>query len=666
MDTGTYDLNNPVITPDTASESVTIERLEEIFLTNPIVNKAITVKANKVMGNGFDLVPVDGKDIKDNLALEAKELCEEFHDEIGYVTFYTKSCKNAYTAGNEWTELVYNGLEDKSLIYLAHGDFRTIDFQRDYINNKILTDKKGNSVGFWQYIPDLSQFCRDIQTLYGSKEAYENLEATKERFEESHSYHEVKGEDGEAVGVLFNKPNYMFLKKDEIAHLSFDSLNDNPYGTSLILAAYNSLMHLDMIQYAIAEAINTIGFPKMVIYVGDENHSPTDSLNDQAEDAIEDPVRKEGWVLPYFMKAEYLQSGNLSSDIANYPEYYVEMACTGLRIPKELLIGSGEANRSNSMQGSTDFEKDIESDRRKLEEYVYTILDRYLQTRPNGAFKTTDGSRTPYVPKIRWERFVTEDQALREKMIMEKWSGGLISFNEAREMLKLTEIEKSERGEKFFDELKGPEPEGLGGWGNMMDEAGSDTSEMPNEAEEEIKETEQTAKHRLDNKSELNSALNKEFKTEDVDYKKIAQKNVGKKIVSVDLAKARKIRDIFINGMAKKKSAKFIQNEIRKVGDYKDYEIKRITRTEMANLRENADFESATKEGYKYKKWKSRMDKETTNLCKALHGQVRKIDEDFRVGYMDEQGKRKMWNGKTSPAHANCRSKVDYYKDKPR
>jgi hypothetical protein len=185
---------------------------------------------------------------------------------------------------------------------------------------------------------------------------------------------------------------------------------------------------------------------------------------------------------------------------------------------------------------------------------------------------------------------------------------------------------------------------------------------------EVLRETEMEAQFALEKKSELNPSLNKQFKTQDVDYKKIAQKDVGTEIKSVGKDRARKIRDTIVNGEAKKKSAKAIFNDVKKIGNYTDEETRRILNTEQINLTRHAKLQDAQNTGMKFKKWKAvkpRGCASCSAVCDALDGQVQPIDKEFKVVYKDKSGKTRRWKGMAPAAHPNCLSDVEFFESKP-
>lgn len=666
-DNSEYYIFNPSIGIDT-NTTPSFDDLIKTYMTVPLVFKAINIRANKVISKGFKLTISQKIEEEEEFAAEeVLKKCDKFLNKIG-INFFRQSVINAYVGGNEWTEIVYNRLGH--VISLNHGDFKTIDFRRNFINNKILLDDKGEPVAFWQYIENLAELYYNISSYYNIKESWENLEAVRKRFEliQKNEFTEpyvIRDLDGRELGAISRKPMYLYLKNNEIAHLSFNNINDIHYGLSLIVPAYNSITQLERVMNATTEMINTLGYPKPVISVGSVEKPPTPKLIDDAGELVRDPVMKESFAIPYYYDIKYLESKMGSGDISTYPEWYITNVAIGLRVPRELLTGEGEANRSNAQQGSSDFEKDCEADRRAFEKYIYKILDLFLQS-----YGYEEDSRL--IPEVEWEALISEDEALVERMVLDKWNAGLINFNEAREMLELPAIpENEERAVKYNDEIQ------QGGMGDMfggMDLGGGneyqpepteeliDDAEMSDNFPAEARESEFEAQFRLDSKKKINTELNKEFKTQNIDYKQLAQKETGKLIKTTSKANAKKIRDVIVNGVADGKSNTELLNKITELGNYdKPYYAKRILRTELKNLSSKGAYDNAKKKGLKYKMWEAVIDNKTGPDSKALNGQIVGIDENFKATWKDDKGKIHKWEGKFPPERPNTRCKIRYF-----
>jgi SPP1 gp7 family putative phage head morphogenesis protein len=674
-----YDILSPSAVPDTATNGVSITNLEYIYLTNAVAHKAINIWANKILGNGFDLVPSDEEGIDPITAEQAVNECKKFLKKIKYRTTFRQSIINALVAGNEWTELNLNAFNH--VVNVSHADFQTVDFRRNFLTNKILLGADGQPIGYWQYIPDLSQLYHSLNMMYGEMQTYENMQAARNRLKESQSI-EVKDAYGNPVAVMTTKPNFMFIKKEEIVHLAFDTLNDNPLGVSIIIPAYNALNHLEQVMYAVAEAINDMGYPKPDVKVGDMEHPPEQKLMDAAQDMVTDPVRRESYVHSGQVEIKYLQAQGMGNGgIAEYPEWFFTEASIGFGLPKDKLTSTGESH-ADASQTSNDFDKDVEAKRATFEEYVYEILGAYLDSRD---FKQNYYGRNPYVPQLKWDSLITADEALREKMALEKWEKDAITFNELRVMLGMDEIEDMERADKYYSELNQPQRDSAfntdGGLprSSLLTQDGTGDAKNQNPAELQSEAQAETspdgiqpkppqqkqfvAQHSLLPKTAnpsrhvtANESLNRQFGTEDVNYRAIAKESVGTKIKSVDKTTALKIRDALVNNEAKKESSKKIMEDIKKMGGYTDAHAKMVAATEHKNLEEHGGLENAMKKGYKFKTWKAHLDKDTSPLCRALNGKTIPIGKAFKVSYKDEGGKSKTWEGQAPAAHPSCRS----------
>ena len=665
-DTGTYDIMNPNPTPGSASTPPSITEFETIFATNPIINKGINIRTNRLLANGFKLQPVQSDQVPSALATNAANECEQFFNGIGGYTFWRQSIKNAYIAGNEWTEVIYNKLD--KVTGVAHGDYKTIDFRRSFITNKVLLDGNGKPVGYWQFIENLMELYQSLSVLFGSVPQWQNLVAAQQRLMMTGGgFYQIQNSDGipvAAVGVLTDnreptnlivarKPNYMFLNNDEIVHLSFNNVNDNPFGFSLILGAYDAINQLTNIQFATAEAINSIGYPKPVVTHGSEKFPATEISATQAEVLIQDPVRKEGFVLPYPMTMSYLSS-NITADIGSYPDWYVTAACIGIRVPKETVVADGSSNRATAFSNSTDFEKDIESDRRVFEQYVRELASRFLDSR-GYQHNSATGDLNPYTPTVKWDELITEDAALRQKMATELWQANLIKYNDAMKMLGLPEEKDEEKGNMRLNEMTAPQTP-------SPDEAGLQTlidQNTPYTPQKDSQLTKETAKLEIDDDavSGINDRLNI---PETVGTKAAIEAKVGTKIKSVE--NISQVRDAIANAYANGDSAEGIARAVMKTANpsIDKASATRIARTELNNLINAAKLEQQKDRGFTHKTWHSHKDEKTSPLCAALDGQEVPIDQPFKVDYTDKDGKKKHWEGMQPSAHPNCRSSMAF------
>jgi SPP1 gp7 family putative phage head morphogenesis protein len=654
LDTGTYDFQSPSVQPDMVLAVPSLDDLMKKYLTNPLAHKAINLRANRIIGNGYILKSAESAGLNPLTAEKAVKDCEMFQERINYINFFRGSIINAYVAGNEWTELIYPDEEllklakaPRSVLNLNHGDFKTLDFRRNYINNRIIFDGQGEPAGYQQYIPDLSVFHHTVAHLGGIVSAFDNLQAGKERLQKTQTL-EIKNANGDVIGRVLAKPQYIFLQKDEIVHLAFNTINDNFWGMSFLIPAYNSLVQLEIVMNATSETINDMGYPKLDVTVGSVLSDGTvryagETELDAAQNMIQDPVRREGYAHGADWTIKYLQPNiGPGTNINDYPQAYITLAAIGLKTPRELLTGEGESNRATANQNGTDYEKDCAADQRIFEEYAKKILGYFLKSR---GYATDSDGNCIYTPNIVWPVMVSEETALKQRLVIEKWQNGAIDYNTFLKELDEPEIEDRERGDKYYDELhiSAPAP--------MMDTLTASQGKT-------------MAAHSLPSASEM-EVLNEKFHTENVNYKKVVQDNVGTEIVSTSKKDAVKIRDeITKEAMQPTVNLEKMKKKIEKIGDLEPFEAKRIVRTELSNLSNAARLENAKNKGLTFKVWQAVIDDKTSELSKALDGQVKKINEDFEADY-SENGKVQHWKGLAPPENPNSRCKVVYYGTDP-
>lgn len=655
-DTGTWDKDNPGVKPIMAQYMPTITKFEELTVTVPILYKGINIIANRLLGEGFTLQKNDKSD-EVHLAELCKDTIEKFYDKININSFLLQSIKNALISGNEWTELVYSDI-GHFVTNLNHGDYKTIDFQRDYVNNKVLLDEEGDPVGYWQEIEDISELHRLIGIPEGTKA---NREHAIERYNQSKAQ-TIEGEYGK--GILTGKANYMLIEKDEIVHLAFDTFNDNFYGMSRILPCYDAVIQLQNVLNSTAEMVYRQGFKKMTGVSGDKDTPASEEMVQQLENVIKDAHYKDGFVLTYPNRIEMLEDNGSLQNVYQIPDNYLMLISFGLRVPKEILISGGDVNRATANQESSDFEKDIETMRVKIIEYLNKINKKILLNSirfsdiPNWKNKVDR-----YIPVINFEPLIKEDEALRRERIYKEWQLGFLTWGEAREMLGYDVVEEdptiSERSNKYYIEVTQPTNQQVGTEVNPSMQQAISRNEG-----QQFSET-RHRHFRLEPKSKTNPRLNKEYKTKDVDYKQIVQDNVGQEITTVPKYKLNKVRDELVNGIVNKKNPKKVLKEMVEKGNLTEGEALRIATTEIKRIKETGKYEQAKENKARWKKWNAIIDDRTSNISKALNGQVRRIDEKFKISYVDESGKRKSWQGLYPPEQPNTRDYVEYYDKHP-
>jgi SPP1 gp7 family putative phage head morphogenesis protein len=100
-----------------------------------------------------------------------------------------------------------------------------------------------------------------------------------------------------------------------------------------------------------------------------------------------------------------------------------------------------------------------------------------------------------------------------------------------------------------------------------------------------------------------------------------------------------------------------IKDRVKKVFDVGENRAEMIARTETARSEAQGRLQAFKSSGEKIlKRWDTHFDERTSAICKRLHGQTVKLDENF-------EDKITGWEGPCNPAHVNCRSVTTYIRE---
>lgn len=117
------------------------------------------------------------------------------------------------------------------------------------------------------------------------------------------------------------------------------------------------------------------------------------------------------------------------------------------------------------------------------------------------------------------------------------------------------------------------------------------------------------------------------------DYTQWLDEYGGNQIVRINETTKILTRDIIKQGLINGDSTQSIVTALTdSIAEYSVQRAKTIAETEMHNSFMKANFTSANKSGFKYKKWISAQDASVRNSHQALNGKVVKIAQDFKPG----------------------------------
>jgi len=263
---------------------VSKEDLKLAYLSHPIVNRAIHFRADLIVARGFSLEFSDDT---------TKEIITEFlHDmklnspiHADLKTMIRNACIDCDVFGNAFYHLIPNQARTK-IVKLAPLHPVDVDFQRDSMGT-ILLDSTGEPKGY--------------VFRAGSKE---------ERF----------------------------FKREEVAHLRFETLGDELLGIPLLLPMFRTLERLSNVEFAIAQSLYKHGLPTRSVSVGDPDHPPTAEDIEKVADQVRNLDSASEYVHPYYFKVDTIET-KFPSNIQNIPEFFLSQIVALSGIPRRFLLG---------------------------------------------------------------------------------------------------------------------------------------------------------------------------------------------------------------------------------------------------------------------------------------------------------------------------------------
>ena len=260
------------------------EDLRLAYLSHPVVNRAIRFRADMIIARGFSL---------------------EFSDET------TK-------------EIITEFLNDVKLNSPFHADFKTI-----IRNASIDCDIFGNA--FYHLIPNHSG--QKIVKLAP-------LHPLQMDFQRDSMGNILLDDYGEPLGFVFapGTERERKFKREEVAHLVFETIGDELTGISFILPMFRTLEKLTNIEFSIAQALYKHGLPTRDVSVGDPDHPPTVDDIEKVADQVQNLDAASEYVHPYYLKVSTIQPW-FPPNIGNIPEFFLSQIAALSGVPRRFLLG---------------------------------------------------------------------------------------------------------------------------------------------------------------------------------------------------------------------------------------------------------------------------------------------------------------------------------------
>lgn len=261
---------------------ITKEDLKIAYLAHPIVNRALHFRADLIVARGFTLDFSDEKTkaVIDDFLYNIKQNSPINAD---LKTMIRNACIDCDAFGNAYSQLIPNKAKNK-IVKLAPRHPVNMDFQRD-ASNTIILDKYGEPIGY----------------------TFESDE----------------------------KKNY---KREEVAHLIFETIGDEFLGISLLLPIFKTVERLTNIEHAIAQSLYKHGLPTRDISVGDADHIPSVDDIDKVSEQVKNIDAASEYTHPYYYKISTIEP-TWPAHIENIPEIYLNSIIALTGVPKRFLLG---------------------------------------------------------------------------------------------------------------------------------------------------------------------------------------------------------------------------------------------------------------------------------------------------------------------------------------
>jgi len=291
---------------------------------------------------------------------------------------------------------------------------------------KVTYGKDGNPVAYVQYLD--------------TNVNYDHLGIDKRRFyRQTTMYTYLNG-----FGVLF--------MPSEIIHMRLNRLGDGWWGIGQIEPAYLDIVNQKNANQGFAEALQSIGYPRIIGYVGDENHPPTMQKADDLYEMLLDLKEQDIVVVPHYDEVKLLEATNING-VRDNLEYLKDNVVTGMGGPKSLVTGSGaETNRSTLSDQKMWLEMSLKMEQKDASDQIQTQLLDPLAKKLN--LKST--------PKLIWQEVSVESLDSKTDRLTAFMKAGAIPADDEKVQEYIRDLEnlpayspkKQEKQEKETKEIE--------------------------------------------------------------------------------------------------------------------------------------------------------------------------------------------------------------------
>lgn len=175
---------------------------------------------------------------------------------------------------------------------------------------------------------------------------------------------ELVYEDGNIVGLKCVNPKTIYIERNEsgevihyyqarsigqepiefepqeIAHFKWNIIGDSAYGYGIIYPHLEIITQKLKLEKDMATILRRKSNSPVVIYVGNEKEGVNPDMVNAIESDLESLKANQEWVLPYYCKAEVVDTGRIGEKLASSFDHYEHQLTYGFEVP-EVLMGKG-------------------------------------------------------------------------------------------------------------------------------------------------------------------------------------------------------------------------------------------------------------------------------------------------------------------------------------
>lgn len=371
---------------------LTPKQVEELLLMHPVIPRGIDIRANRITGRGYKVVPAnEGKQAK-----EARDKMFDLLEVSGGEILINSLTKDAFGFGNGYITLLTDKNTDE-VVMLS---------KEHPIFFRIARNKKEDSGSLY------GQFSAgDWATGWGGMK----INSTTKRPE---AYTQVVFDRGKHKVEPYGQE----IKANRVAHLVFDVWGDEVEGIGLVQYVQNVLKYLMNIEEAGSEAIYRAGFTQKVVN--------TDVISEKDLKKIAKNLRdintSDAIILPKGTEVTNLQPGQ--SQFAETHELLLNLVAIRMGVPKPILTLDGTStNKATMRELMRDLSYDLRADEMKI---INTIEEQIFKPACQSIF----GDDFEDYPKFVFNDF---DEGKEEKAnILNTTSEYVMRFTDSYEKLR--------------------------------------------------------------------------------------------------------------------------------------------------------------------------------------------------------------------------------------